>query len=284
MHKTIKFEKNIFKKASTTYYVSSLFFPKQVKHDVFRLYSFVRMADDYVDATPQDTQGFRVFREEWAQALKHKDTAASSSAYGQNRAINNMRTLVQKYEFDSVWVEAFLDAMQSDINQTPCKTYDETLSYCYGSAEVIGLMMAKIMDLPTHSYDAAQKQGRAMQLINFIRDIAEDNALGRQYLPQDEVERYGLQNLSQKEAHAKPDAFNLFMQFQIERFRAVQAEAEKGYKYLPGRYLVPVKTAAQMYSWTANQIAKNPHVVFEKKVKPSKHRIVATAATNSFSS
>ncbi len=59
---TVNFE-NIFKKASKTYYFSSLLFPKGVKLRVFRLYAFVRRADDYVDNTPQLKNEFLAFRE-----------------------------------------------------------------------------------------------------------------------------------------------------------------------------------------------------------------------------
>jgi len=48
---------SIFKRGSKTYFYSTLFFPGDVRRDVFILYSFLRKADDYVDAIPQDTEG-----------------------------------------------------------------------------------------------------------------------------------------------------------------------------------------------------------------------------------
>ena len=54
--------KRIFKNGSKTYYYSSFFFPPNVKEDVFKLYSFVRKADDYVDSVPQQKQEFYSFK------------------------------------------------------------------------------------------------------------------------------------------------------------------------------------------------------------------------------
>ena len=54
---------SLFKKGSKTYFYSTIFFPKKVKEEVFILYSFLRKADDYVDAIPQDAEGFYDFRE-----------------------------------------------------------------------------------------------------------------------------------------------------------------------------------------------------------------------------
>ena len=54
----------IFKKGSTTYYYSTKLFPAKIRKEVTRLYNFVRIADDYVDAVPQDTKGFMNFKDE----------------------------------------------------------------------------------------------------------------------------------------------------------------------------------------------------------------------------
>jgi len=61
-----------------------------------------------------------------------------------------------------------------------------------------------------------------------------------------------------------------------QRFEGWQKEAEGGFKYLPKQYLVPIKTASEMYKWTIERIGKEPQIVFREKVKPKKWRIVLT--------
>jgi phytoene synthase len=164
-----------------------------------------------------------------------------------------------------------------DLTKTDYATLDETLQYIYGSAEVIGLFMARIMELPEESYEAAKILGRAMQYINFIRDIEEDNSLGRTYLP---LSGSGLQSLQKSHAEANKDIFVTFVRDNIALYREWQTKAEEGYKYIPHRYLIAIKTAADMYGWTARVIENDPFVVFESKVKPSKTRIILKVLAN----
>ena len=59
-----------------------------------------------------------------------------------------------------------------------------------------------------------------------------------------------------------------------------QAESERGFSLIPHRFLVPIKTASDMYMWTAGEIYRNPFIVYEKKVKPFKSRIILTILKN----
>ncbi len=157
------------------------------------------------------------------------------------------------------------------------RTLGETLHYMYGSAEVVGLFMAKIMNLSVDSFPYAKMLGRAMQYINFIRDIEEDQQLGRVYLPLAESR---LDNLNFEYISARPESFKQYIHVQIERYKAWQTEAEKGFSYIPWRYLIPIKTASDMYSWTAREIERNPFVVYQKKVKPSRAQILSKILLN----
>ena len=61
----------IFKKGSTTYYNSTKLFPSKIRKDVTTLYSFVRIADNYVDAVPQDVEGFMNFKNTYSVSYTH---------------------------------------------------------------------------------------------------------------------------------------------------------------------------------------------------------------------
>lgn len=264
----------IFKNGSTTYFYSSIFFPKEIKTDVFILYSFVRTADNFVDAIPQQKKEFYKFREQYELALKGKDVG--------DEIIHAFIALMKRKQFDKKWVDAFLDAMEQDLSKKTYTTLKETEKYMYGSAEVIGLFMAKIMNLPPASFTSARYLGKAMQLINFIRDVQEDNLLGRTYLPVNEMHALGLKGVRNKDAVANPEAFSQFITQQITRYHKWQKEAEKGYHFIPHRFLIPIRTASDMYAYTASQIQKNPLIVYERKVKPNKFQILATGIKNSF--
>jgi phytoene synthase len=277
----VKTEKNIFRKGSTTYYFSSIFFPKKIKDDVFKLYSFVRVADDYVDVVPANKKAFHGLRTRWNVAHTDPDfsTIITEEDSIDERVIKNIVFVVRKYNFDTAWVESFLDAMQADLEKRTYKTMKDTIWYMYGSAEVIGLMMAKIMGLPDAALKYAKMQGRAMQYINFIRDIEEDNGLGRCYFPINELKKYGLKNVSKKTSKLQPNEFSKFIQAQLQYYDSWQQEADKGMKYIPKRLRVPLQTAVSMYNWTGEIIRNNPDIIFSQKVKPKKRRVIWKAGT-----
>lgn len=258
-----------FKSGSKTYFNSSVFFPRDVREDVFVLYGFVRVADNYVDQVPQDAEGFYEFRRAYHRALEGTPSGRV--------IIDSYVELAERHNFPDSWTDAFLHSMEMDLVKQQHRTLRESLEYIYGSAEVIGLFMAKLMDLPDAAYPAAQMLGRAMQFINFIRDIAEDNELGRVYLP---ISESSLPDLTEESARKNPEEFRAFIRTQLDRYREWQAEAEAGYQFIPKRYLVPIKTAGDMYNWTAETIAQDPFVVYSRKVKPRRGRILAQVMRN----
>ncbi|MCU0640812.1 MAG: phytoene/squalene synthase family protein [Candidatus Margulisbacteria bacterium] len=265
-------QRAIFRAGSRTYFYSALFFPAPVRADVSILYAFVRQADNYVDSLPQDKDGFNAFAERYARAL-----AAGPSG---DLVIDSFIDLLRRKRFDPQWVESFLYSMELDTHKQEYRTIGETEEYIYGSAEVVGLMMARILNLPEAALEPARYLGKAMQYVNFIRDINEDQKLGRTYLPGAELAQFGLNSLRPAEAESKAEQFRRFIELQLTRYRQWQARAEEGYHFIPRRYLIPVKTAADMYRWTAAEIEREPLQVYRRVVKPSRARIVARVLYN----
>ncbi len=264
-HRTIH---DIFKRGSKTYFYNTLFFPRHVKEDVFVLYSFVRKADDFVDSVPQRADEFLAFKADYARAM---DGATTGDV-----VIDSFAGLSRRKGFPVEWTDAFLRSMEMDLHKRNYADMGEVDEYIYGSAEVIGLFMSRILGLREEAYPYARSLGKAMQYINFIRDINEDLALGRTYFPRSDFERWGLDDLTPGEAAAKPEDFSAFVRAQIARYDEWQAGAEAGFALIPRRLRVPIRNASEMYKWTANRIRRDPHLVHRKKVKPSVPRIVAT--------
>jgi phytoene synthase len=287
-------EKDIFKNGSTTYYWSSKFFPKGVRDDVFKLYSFVRVVDDMVDVVPAEIVRFTSIKRRWKTVKKELKNGKVNKPLDESvdeRVLANIAYVVHRYDCDPRWVDSFLDSMQMDVDKKQYKTIDDTIEYIYGSAEVIGLFMARILKLPGQGLNNtrpepdvlrfARYQGRAMQWINFLRDIDEDVSLGRQYFPDIELKKYGLSDLEQKTVNANPEKFKNFMHAQLDLYEQWQREANKGFSYIPKRLRIPLQTATDMYNWTAEEIKKDPLIVYQKKVKPSKTQVLKTATKHS---
>lgn len=265
---------NIFKAGSKTYYYSSLFFPPQLRANVSTLYEFVRTVDDLVDQIPQKATEFYLFKQMTLHHYQQKTIA-------QNSIIANFIQLANDYTFDPAWTEAFFNSMEADLSIKKYQSYADLQKYIHGSAEVIGLMMSKLMDLPKESYPFAQKLGEGMQFINFVRDIQEDLDLGRQYMPQNDLNKFSISHLPPQKHEI--ERFKQFIRLEIDRFMIIIQQGKKGFRYIPRTYRIPIQTATQMYEWTAQEILKDPMIVFKKKVKPSIIRIVVQLMINSIS-
>ncbi len=261
--------RSIFRQGSRTYYNAARLLPRQVRKDVFTLYAFARVADNLVDEAPVDPEEFYAFRRRWREAMAGRPAG--------DGIIDPFVDLSQRRGFDPRWIEDFLAAMEGDLTARPCDTLEAVTRYTWGSAEVIGLLMLNILGLDDAAREPACLLGRSMQFINILRDVAEDHGLGRRYLP---LGGSGLPDLSPETAQANPDAFRRFMRSQTALYAQWQTMAREGYRYLPWRFRLAVKTASDLYNWTARVIQNDPMIVWKKKVKPSKTRILLTVLGN----
>ena len=266
---------SIFQKGSTTYYHSTKLFSSKIRKDVTTLYCFVRVVDDFVDAVPQDIESFTNFKNEYYRALSGKKV--------ENSIISNYIELSYRKDFEHEWTEAFLRSMEMDTIKSEYNNIDELNEYLYGSSEVIGLMMNKVMGIDEKAHNSAKYLGKAMQFINFIRDIDEDLDLNRTYFPKDTLLKFGLKGLTRGEARRKPKQFRAFVRSQIKVYFVWQKKAETGFAYLPKRMRVAVKTASDMYMWTAKKIYKNPFLVYDMQLKPAWNKVLLTGIKNWFS-
>ena len=266
---------SIFQRGSTTYYHSTKLFPTKIRKDVTTLYCFVRVVDDFVDAVPQDLESFNSFKDDYYKALSGKEV--------NNSIISNYIELSYRKGFESEWTDAFLKSMEMDTYKSEYNNLGELNDYLYGSSEVIGLMMNKVMNIDERAHDSARYLGKAMQFINFIRDIDEDLDLNRTYFPKDTLAEFGLEGLTRGEARRKPKQFRAFVRSQIKVYFDWQKKAETGFVYLPKRMRVAVKTASDMYMWTATKIYKNPFLVYDMQLKPAWNKVLLAGIKNYFS-
>jgi phytoene synthase len=268
----------IFRASSKTFYTASRFFPSAIRADVATLYAFVRIADDFVDSVPQQADAYYAWKDAYRAAK------AGTPASDIDPVITAYVDLERRYGFPPAWTQAFFASMEMDLHGMQYETIDDTLRYIHGSAEVIGYMMARLMQVPEEAYSAAQLLGRAFQYMNFIRDIAEDEALGRVYLPRDIRARHGLAELTRVTAQAHPDAFTALVRDEIMRYRGWMREARSGFSYIPRRYRIPVAAAADSFDDIVNRIWDRPLRVYEGKVARSRLGIMRAAAYHALNS
>jgi phytoene synthase len=126
------------------------------------------------------------------------------------------------------WFEDLAIGVAGDAGPVDLQTWEELDLYCYRVAGTVGLMMMRVFGLEDESAEPrALDLGRGMQLTNILRDIAEDAAAGRIYLPAREREEYGIERGAVLQGRSS-GRWKEFMRFQVVRAREQYRRAEPG--------------------------------------------------------
>jgi 15-cis-phytoene synthase len=282
----------------TSYYVGSMFFPAQIKKDVFTLYAFVRVPDNIVDQPSRDIQQAKQtldqMREIFLQAYTHQKLPPHFFRGGtlmERADIAVAAALVfQKYEIPLAWVEDFFAAMEADLDKKTYATYAELQQYMYGSAEVIWLMMCKIIWYATSQeaevFRTAKALGEAMQYTNFLSDIVEDQRdHDRLYIPEDRLSSHYLSHalLSQYIAGKEvDDQRRSFMTQQVLQCKELYREANKGIDLLHPQGRTAVRVASWMYESILDKIVRNGYDVFRNSARTTKREKAITLLSKGF--
>jgi len=277
-------EQKSLKKYRSAYYWSVKFFPKTARDDMFKFYSFVQIVDDCTDVETANKKQFAYIEKRWKHIKKHLakgHVPAKVEETPVEYALANIAYVVHRYRCDADWVDAFLFSKRWDLELHQNKSFKDMQQYMYGSSEVIGLFIARILNLPEEALQSARLQCRALQILDFLRNLQHDTAQGKMYFPLNEIKMHGLKTISYEEALAKPNMFTDFVQSQLLRYATWQTEANKGLYLIPKKLRVPMQTTVDAYNQTAQHIKNDPTIVFKHKVKLSKRNIIYRAVKNS---
>jgi phytoene synthase len=258
-----------------TYYLATLLLPKKKRPPVHALYGFARFADEIVDdlaSTLSDQEKADALRTWGESVLRDLRNGESDDLIG--RALVDT---VQKYSIPLDYFEAFMKSMEMDLTVTRYNTYDELMTYVFGSSVVIGLEMLPIFGYSDpRAIEAATALGTAFQLANFIRDIDEDIDRGRIYMPLDELARFGVSEEMLLQRRLTPQIIEA-IKFQIARVRELQATAEAGINYLDPISRPCIRAASELYCGIVDEIEANGYDVFNHRATTSQWRRLRVA-------
>ncbi len=261
----------IFKRGSTTFSISSLFFPPRIRKKVTAFYAFVRVIDNIVDEKPVHPHAFYKAKQSFYDALAGKQT--------QYLSIQNFAELVKTCNIKLAYIDSFFDSMEWDLQpRFTIDSMDQCIWYMHGSAEVIGCIMHTLCEVGDEELlFHAGRLGRAMQYVNFMRDIAEDARKGRRYVPLLDT---SLKDLSYETACAHYEEFSSFIRRELLRYMGWLEESIVGMKKLPPFIRITLVTASDLYSAIAHKIYKNPMRIFGPKINSNKAVALLTGAKN----
>ncbi len=253
----------ITRRNSQTFYTATALLPREARRAVRALYAFCRATDDLVDrqgATAADVARWR--------------TAVNRPAGEQADPVLLAWALTRaRFDVDRRHEAELIDGVAQDLSQTRYATWAELERYCYLVASTVGLLAMPILGLARGArLEAAApyaiKLGIALQLTNILRDVGEDAAHGRVYLPHGDLARFGLTDADiLRGAH---DArFIALMQFEIARARQLYVEALPGVALLSPAARPAVGAAALLYRAILNRIEALGYQVHSQRASTS---------------
>jgi len=174
--------REIMTKGSKSFSLAAKLFDPQIRDAAVFLYGWCRYCDDQVDDASKAANQLEL--EASLKTLKEKTASAFTLAPQQEAVFIALQHIVHRYGIPVHYALELIEGMAMDVRGTRYATLRELLLYCYRVAGTVGLMMSHVMGLRDESaLRNAADLGIAMQLTNIARDITEDAAMGRIYLP-----------------------------------------------------------------------------------------------------
>jgi phytoene synthase len=198
------------------------------------LYGFARVADDAVDEpAPGERPEHIRARLRWMSQELRRAVAGES----RDPRFGVLGETIRRYGIPLEPFDDLVTGLATDVERVRFRTYEELQLYCYRVAGTVGLMITPVAGYRagTRALDHAKTLGTAMQLTNILRDVGEDLRRDRIYLPQEDLERFGVSE-ADLAAGRVDGPFRALMQFEIERARRL---------YQQGLALIPLLTSAR---------------------------------------
>jgi phytoene synthase len=254
LEQSYRFCREVARKRARNFYYGFRLLPKPRRDAFCAVYAFMRYSDDVADSTAAvDERADRL--QQWRQALDR----ALRGDYGDSQVFPALHDAARRYQIPADYLRDLITGTQMDLTIRFYQTFDDLYQYCYRVASVVGLCSLHMFGF--HDPEAkllAERCGIAFQLTNILRDLREDAAAGRIYLPLEDFERFSYKP-EQLAAGVESQAFRDLMRHELSRARAYYAEAA------PLIGMVEPESRAAL--WTLITIYQGVLGVIERKVE-----------------
>lgn len=252
----------ITREHSKTFYLSTMFLPADKRRAVRAFYAFCRSTDDIVDVPSRAAMSTL---SEWRS---HAARPASEQQHPVLRAWADTR---ERFDVPRVYADELIEGCEMDLHVNRYATWDELRTYCYHVASTVGLISMHIIGSKDGSAEtlerakpAAVDLGVALQLTNILRDVGEDLGRNRIYLPQEDMERFGVTEHDLRRGKAIPRIKHL-LRFEMDRADELYDRSIPKIGLLKGDGRVAVGAAAVLYRGILGKIVLNDYDVFNRR-------------------
>ena len=269
--------RGITRSAAKNFYYAFLVLPRRKREALCAVYAFMRQCDDIADDPRLSLEERRQKLDSWLDAL-HR----AQQGHPTDDAILLALTDTQRrYHIPAGLLDELAAGTAMDVyangaeevvsNSTPglairYKSFEDLTLYCHRVASVVGLVCIHVFGYRDPAAEPlAERCGLAFQLTNIIRDVKEDAALGRVYLPEEDLAKF---NLSAAELLATPDSarFRPLLAFEADRAREFYQAGEELIPYVSEDSQPALWVLVHIYRRLLEKIAEQQYDVFSAKV------------------
>ncbi len=264
--RSYRYCEDLTRRAAGNFYPAFRFLPRPQRLAMCALYAFLRIADDLSDE-PRPVAVKRELLAGWRAGLDR----ALAGAYN-HRLHEALHHAVMTYGIPREYLWAVLDGVEMDLEPVVYPTFTDLRLYCYRVASAVGLACIHIWGFADDRVKIyAENAGVAFQLTNILRDLGEDAARGRVYLPQEDLERfhYPWEKLRRGQ---RDHPFRELMRFQVERARGFYAAAWPLVPLLAPAGRAVFLVMARTYRGLLDAIERRGYDVFSSRIRVSAWR------------
>jgi phytoene synthase len=234
------------------------------------LYAFMRVTDDLADEP-----GEAAAKREQLNAWRHSLLAALGGSYS-HPVHPALHDTVCRYAIPTEYLLAVIDGVESDLEPVRFATWKELADYCYRVASVVGLACVRVWGLRAgatweQAKSAAVAAGYAFQLTNILRDLGEDLARGRVYLPWEDLHRFGCPPESWRDPK-RSDDFRSMLRFEAARARDHYHRSEPLARLLGPDGRATFGVMSGFYRALLDEIERRDYDVFAGRVRVPRWR------------
>jgi phytoene synthase len=221
--------------------VASWLLPAGLRAPVEAIYTFARTADDFADEGDLRDDERLARLDEYAADLEHIGAGERPSG----PVLSRLHDAIREHQLPLPLFHDLLDAFRQDVMKKRYATYDELLAYCRLSANPVGrLLLHLFRQADPANLCASDAICTSLQLINFWQDVAVDWGKGRVYLPQEDLERFGVDE-SQIGAGRADGRWPDLLAFECARTRSLMESGAPLGARLPGRMGLEIRAVVE---------------------------------------
>ena len=256
----------LLRAGSKSFATASLLLPRRVRAHVTVVYAFCRVADDAIDSEPGTTDAA-------VEALRARLARAYAGAPDDDPVDRALAAVVAEPEVPRELFEALLEGFAWDVEDRRYETLDEVYAYAARVAGAVGAIMAVLMGRRAPvALARACDLGVAMQLTNIARDVGEDAARGRLYLPRAWLREAGVDPEAWLAAPTPSPALRGIVARLLDAAEALYRRADRGVALLPADCRAAIRAARLIYSDIGRSVAAAGYDSVTRRAVVSKGR------------